>query len=124
MLLVRPRKHVFWRADNCSRAVLIIKLPFNGARVARAAGSLPPEDQMQRLLASLPPETRNVVEAAMKGNISGGSGGGASKVLIRSSTAVLIREYTICSMVLAEYSLCAVSKPPMHHLCVQVLART
>jgi len=35
---------------------------------------------MQRMLASLPPETRNVVEAAMKGNVS--SGGGASKVII------------------------------------------
>ena len=41
-------------------------------------GNLPPEDQMQRLLASLPPETRNIVEAAMKGQIS--SGGGTSKV--------------------------------------------
>ena len=28
---------------------------------------------MQRLLAALPPETRNVVEAAMKGQVSGGS---------------------------------------------------
>ncbi len=45
-----------------------------------STGSLPPESQMQQLLASLPPETRNVVESAMKGNTS--SGGGASKVIV------------------------------------------
>ena len=46
-----------------------------------STGDLPPEDQMQKLLASLPPETRNVVESALKGQVTG-----ASKVRIITMT--------------------------------------
>ena len=54
---------------------------------------------MQRLLASLPPETRNVVEAAMKGQISSG----APKVHRNARAAHLCRHSLVSSGILTTY---------------------